>query len=896
MLGYSTYFGSSGSSGWGIAVDQSGSAYVTGMIGAVNFPVTPGSYQTNKGDHRAIYVAKLNAAGSAVVYSAYIGGSGADFRPSIAVDSEGNAYVAGNTTSMDFPVTPGAFQTENRSINSFPVQGFVATLNAAGSGLIYSTYIGGMGRRTSIGSTINAIAVDGSGNTYLTGNTDVYDFPTTAGAFQTVLAPLGPPNSSQPATLDAFVAKLNPSGSALLYSTFLGGGGSQGEWAFAISVDSAGSAYVAGSTDSFDFPVTAGAFQTTKGSSWFLGRKGFVTKLTPDGSGLSYSTYLGGTSGGDEALSLGVDSQGFAYVTGYAFSTDFPIINGFQNKIAGGAMMKSVDGGGNLTASDNGLPPNSSSGPPGLLAADPKHPDTLYLGTEDGGIFKSTDGGETWHRADTGLPERAFVTSIAIDPITTSTLYASVWGAVIYKSTDGGNSWSRLAGGGGPKLAIDPQNTSTIYTYTGSGNVSRSTDAGVTWANRSAGIPANAALTSLVIDPITPTTLYAGGGLGVFKSTNGAATWTLTSNHRWVFSLAIDPRSPATLYAGTPFEDGPDLAKTGGRRNPRRRANLTILQGLTKSTDGGDNWTSQNDGLLDDSLMDVITVDPLETSTVYLGTRTGMLKSTNGGRNWQLTPLLGTAIKSVVVNPFRPSTIYVSAGISCDAFVSKVNTSGTGLVYSTYIGGFGNDRGCAITIDSTGNAYIAGSTFSTDFPIKTGAFQPVISGVTDLFVIKVDPGGAPVYSTFLGGSSHDGVISGGILAVDSGGSVYLTGYTSNTNDFPTQRPLQEPPGGSYPFDNTFVAKIDGSVEAPAGPKITSVSVKGKKLIVSGENFRGGAALIVDGKQETTVNDETSPDTTLISKKGGKRVDPGFTTVLQVRNPDGMLSPEFRFVR
>jgi hypothetical protein len=261
-----------------------------------------------------------------------------------------------------------------------------------------------------------------------------------------------------------------------------------------------------------------------------------------------------------------------------------------------------------------------------------------------------------------------------------------------------------------------------------------------------------------------------------------------------------------------------------------------------------------------------------------------------------LTPLLGTSIKAVIVNPARPSTIYVGAAISSDAFVAKLNPSGTGLVYSTFIGGFSNERGYAIAVDSLGAAYVAGTTFSSDFPTKRGAFQPVISGLVDLFAVKIDAGGAAVYSTFLGGSSYDGVNSGGIIAVDSAGGAYLTGFTANTTDFPTQRPLQEPPGGSYPFSNTFIARIDGSVESPAGPKITSVSVKGKKLLVSGENFREGAALIVDGKQETTVNDEASPDTKLISKKAGKKVEPGVTSVLQVRNPDGMMSPEFRFVR
>lgn len=177
-------------------------------------------------------------------------------------------------------------------------------------------------------------------------------------------------------------------------------------------------------------------------------------------------------------------------------------------------------------------------------------------------------------------------------------------------------------------------------------------------------------------------------------------------------------------------------------------------------------------------------------------------------------------------------------------FVAKLNPQGTALVYATYVGGFSNEQGKAIAVDSSGNAYVAGTTQSSDFPTTAGSFQPVIAGLSDLSVIKVNPAGTTrLYSSFLGGSSYDGVNLAGFLAVDAAGSLYITGFSSNTTDFPTQHPIQGPPGGSYPFSNTFIAKIDGSVDAPAAPRILSVSVKKKKLIVSGENFGAGAILV-----------------------------------------------------
>jgi hypothetical protein len=180
-------------------------------------------------------------------YSTYLGGTGDDDGAGIVVDADGYAYVIGETSSADFPTTAGAFRPTRGGLNDV----FVAKVDPAGSGLVYATYVGGTGDDAGA-----AIAVDAAGNAYLTGKTASNDFPTTAGAFQpSSLGRLGN-------TTAAFVAKLNATGSALLYSTYLGGDNS--DEAGAIAVDQAGNAYVTGVAISTAFPITSGAVQAPR--------------------------------------------------------------------------------------------------------------------------------------------------------------------------------------------------------------------------------------------------------------------------------------------------------------------------------------------------------------------------------------------------------------------------------------------------------------------------------------------------------------------------------------------------------------------------------------------------------------------------------------------------------
>jgi hypothetical protein len=264
-------------------------------------------------------VTKLNPAGSLLDYSTYLGGNGGDVGTSIALNAFGNAYVAGYTKSTNFPISATPYQSTNLGASVGNPTAFVTELNAAGTALVYSTYLGGSGNDSATG-----IAIDGSGDAYVIGNTFSTNFPVTPGALQTTNKGVAIGQSN------VFITKLNPQGAGLLYSTYLGGSGisfgpgygTEGDCGTGIAVDAFGNAYVTGSAYSTNFPVTSGAFQT-KNNSVYQFNNAFISKLNPTGTQLIYSTYLGGNTN-DGANAIAIDSSGQAYVTGMAYSEDFP--------------------------------------------------------------------------------------------------------------------------------------------------------------------------------------------------------------------------------------------------------------------------------------------------------------------------------------------------------------------------------------------------------------------------------------------------------------------------------------------------------------------------------------------------------------------------------------------
>ena len=310
---YSTYLGGSGDdAGTGIAVDAAGKVYVSGRTTSTNFP-TKNPFQVTAGGNTDAFVAVLDPQGATLAYSTYLGGSLADAATGIAVDSSGAAYVVGQTDSINFPT-----QTPFQVARAGGVDAFVAKLDPSQSGaasLSFSTYLGG-----SLNDSAAAVAVDGTGLVYVTGETSSTNFPRV-----NALA------SANRGLTDAFVAKLNPAlggAGALLYSTYLGGSGTDAGTGVAVGDD--GRMFITGRTTSGDFPLQNAYQSSRKG-----GLDAFVTTMNPAGTAILYATFLGG-SGDDVANGIGLDGAGSAWITGSTASTDFPVKNAAGQPNAGG--------------------------------------------------------------------------------------------------------------------------------------------------------------------------------------------------------------------------------------------------------------------------------------------------------------------------------------------------------------------------------------------------------------------------------------------------------------------------------------------------------------------------------------------------------------------------------
>ncbi len=427
-----------------IAVDSSGSAYVVGDTASPNFPVTPGSFQTT---NPSSFVAKVNPAGTALIYSTFLGANANDVALSVAVDGGGNAYICGETGSGNFPVTTGAFQTKPAGSSD----AFVTKLNPSGSALVYSTYLGGANLEDCRG-----IAVDAAGDAYVTGITESNNFPTTL-------------NSVQPAYgggfSDGYVAKLDQTGSHLVYATYLGGNGlDRGN---GIAVDSLGNAEITGATQSQNFPTTAGAFQTTSGGSLDV----FLTKINPNGTAFVYSTYLGGAFD-DDGLAIALDSAGNTYVAGGTESSNFPTTPG--------VLQTAIASAGNGVREDAFVAKFNASG--SLIYS-------TYLGGTDNdqansiaidasgdafvvGRTMSTDFPQVGASFQSGFgagPIDAFVSRL--NPAASSLLYSTYLGAGDSAASvaldSAGNAY--VGGGTGPNFPVTVCSVQTVY---GGGNAS----------------------------------------------------------------------------------------------------------------------------------------------------------------------------------------------------------------------------------------------------------------------------------------------------------------------------------------------------------------------------------------------------------------------------------------
>lgn len=306
--------------GRGVAVDGSGNVYVTGQTASTNFPVSSSAYQRAKAAGVVDgFVTKLNATGGSLVYSTYLGGGWDDYPRGIAVDASGAATVAGFTNSLDWPTTAGVVKSTRNPSLFDGADGFVTKLNAAGSGIVYSTYLGSNGGT----DEIMAVALDASGRATVTGWTVSTGFPTTANAY----------DRTADGYQEAFVTRLNATGTGYVFSTFLGGTGY--DEAYAIDVGPNDDTWVVGRTTSPNFPTTSGAYRTSfTGGNYY---DAFVTRLAASGSSLVFSTFVAGAAN-DMAYGLAVSGSGYAAVTGITESTNFPVTSGAVRSGSSGGM------------------------------------------------------------------------------------------------------------------------------------------------------------------------------------------------------------------------------------------------------------------------------------------------------------------------------------------------------------------------------------------------------------------------------------------------------------------------------------------------------------------------------------------------------------------------------
>ncbi len=535
VLSYATYLGggadSSDSAGNAIAVDNAGDAYVTGYTTSTSFPTTTGAYSATNSGATDAFVTKLNPTGT-ILYSTYLGGNDTSAGAGVAVDSAGDAYIAGTTSASDFPTTTGAYSGTAAGSSD----AFMTELNASGAAPVYSTLLGG----NDVDSAA-AIALAGPGKVYVTGSTSSLDFPTT--------------NSYRAADNNGavFVAGLNTAASgknSLVYSTLLGSHGF--DTGAGIAVNSAGDAYVTGSTDATGFPFTTGAYSTTTSG----GSDAFVTELDATGV-ISYSTYLGG-GGDDHGQAIAVNSAGDAYVTGSTGSANFPQANPL-NAIGSGCASPSGNGGVDafvteLNSTGSALVYSTYLGGSGTdagygIAVDEAN-DAYVTGSTTSANFPATT--DAYTTTNSGGVD-AFVTKL--------------------NAAGSGLLYSTYLGGGSDD--------------TGYGIAANSTGAYVTGQTYSSNFPtttgaadgANSGSSSAFVARITGTMGETGGGTGVSTSTPAPTCTPLPPTGT---ATAIPPTAtpvPASLQAYYTFDNTPNDSSGNGHTGALKGAATYVSPG-----------------------------------------------------------------------------------------------------------------------------------------------------------------------------------------------------------------------------------------------------------------------------------------------------------------------------
>ncbi|MGE0130295.1 MAG: SBBP repeat-containing protein [Blastocatellales bacterium] len=797
---YSTYLGGAGDDAAnGIAVDSAGNAYVTGNTTSSDFNTRNPLQPASRGGSEA-FVAKLSSDGSQLIYSTYLGSSGEDVGYGIAADAAGAVYVTGYTTANDFN-TQSPLQSSNRG----DFDAFVAKLNPAGSALSYSTYLGGTG-----GDLGSSIIVDGAGNTYVTGYTTSSDFNTKS-----------PLQAMYRGGFDVFAAKINPAGSALVYSTYLGG--ADDDQGYGVAVDGAGNVYLTGLTSSADFPVKNALQPARKGSS-----DAFVTKINAAGAELTYSTYFGG-DGQEAGRGIVVDANSNAYFAGDTTSTNFPVKNPLQpaNRGASDAFIVKLNAagsdsvfatylGGGRTDASYGIAIDSARNvyvTGSTTSLDFNINNALQsdnLGGADAFVTKiSADGSQLNYSTYLGGSGNDTGLSIAVDSVGNAYITGSTAADFEVK-----NPFQRVNRGGSDAFVakLDANGASMVYaTYFGGSGLDQGLDIAVDQVGAAYVTGVTASTDFSVRQPVQPNN--RGGGdafIAKLSATGGDLVYS-------------------TYFGGGGNDAGYSIAIDG--------AGAAYITGLTGSTNLPlQNPLQSNNRGEEDAF--IAKINAAGSAVVY-ATYLGGAKS-DGGYGIAVDAS-GAAYVAGVTASTDFNTKNALQGTNrgeLDAFVAKISNDGSALSYSSYLGGTGSEFGNGIAVDGSGNVYVAGGTASTDFNISN-PLQNENRGAFDAFVTKINSSGSQlVYSTYLGGGGSDMASS---VAADAAGAVYLTGSTTSDN-FPVKSPDQD--------------KNRGSSDA----FITTINVAGSDLVYStylgGGDLDDGIGIAIDGAGNIYVVGQT----------------------------------------
>lgn len=420
VLVYSTYLGGSGSDQpTGIAVDNSGNVYIAGYTDSIDFPLAALGSLPSATDH--VFVAKLDSTGSNLIYADYIGGNSDDYAVALVLDSTNQVYVTGSTQSGNFPVV-NAYQSQQPG----PYTGFLTRVSADGSALLYSTYLGGNNSDQPAG-----LAIDGLGEVFVAGYTQSPNFPV-MNAYQ----PSALPNQGGIYGTYGFLTKFSSGGSSVVYSTYFAGNSNLEEggccWVSpfseisAITADSNGNAYVAGTTNTYNFPVTSGTFLTSNSTQQQNANVGFVSKFNNAG-GLDYSTYFYGSSGYPMSVAaIAVDGTNSAYITGSAYSDNtFPITStsicdlGTYGPACSSAFVTKFDPAGATLTYSTFLGPNNNAIPE-AIALDANN-DAYVLASGSTASFTEANAIEAYDGQDDLL-------LVEIDPTASTQLFATYLG------------------------------------------------------------------------------------------------------------------------------------------------------------------------------------------------------------------------------------------------------------------------------------------------------------------------------------------------------------------------------------------------------------------------------------------------------------------------------------